>query len=122
MSISYKTLWQEVTEENARLKEQLARERAEHRANEDSLLNFITAHRNDLAETRPIIDLAGIARHMRVARFTPQQWAQRGLLPPVDFPEIREPLWYVSTIRDKFVTPSGRAWYDTTDEALSPAA
>lgn len=59
-----------------------------------------------------IVDLAGIAWHMHVGRFTPQQWKQRDFLPPVDFPDIREPLWYVSTIRDKFARPSGRLWCD----------
>jgi hypothetical protein len=75
----------------------------------------------ELERTREIVDLAGIARHMRVARYTPQQWKQRGHLPPVDFPEIAEPLWYVSTIKKGFVEPSGRIWWDNPDE-LSPAA
>jgi hypothetical protein len=123
MSTSYKTLWQEVTKENALLKEQLRQERAERRQEVDKLLGFITSHRSDLAQTRPILDLAGIARHMKVARFTPQQWAQRDLLPPVDFPEIREPLWYAATIREKFAEATGRVWYDNPDEpGLSPAA
>jgi hypothetical protein len=62
---------------------------------------------------------------MRVARHTPGQWAQRKLLPPVDFPELREPLWYAETVRDKFAIPTGRPWYDDPeegpDEGLSPA-
>jgi len=44
----------------------------------------------ELERTRQIVDLAGIARHMLVERFTPQQWKQRDHLPPVDFPEIKE--------------------------------
>jgi hypothetical protein len=69
------------------------------------------------------VDLAGIARHMHVERFTPQQWKQRDHLPPVDFPEIREPLWYASTIRERFVIPTRRVWYDVPAEMdLSPAA
>lgn len=82
----------------------------------------------ELERTRQIVDLAGIARHMRVARYTPQQWKQRGHLPPVDFPEISEPLWYASTIIKHFVEPTERIWWDNPDEAdiqdeeLSPAA
>jgi hypothetical protein len=77
-----------------------------------------------------IVDLAAIAAHMRVQRFTPQQWKQRGLLPPVDFPDIEYPLWYTSTIVYQFInTPHsievGRLWYPKdardvlTDEELA---
>ncbi len=83
----------------------------------------------ELERIREVVDLAGIARHMRVERFTPQQWRQRGLLPPVDFPEISEPLWYVSTLKKHFVIPTRRIWYDNPEapeEAfpaeVSPAA
>lgn len=131
-NISYKTLWQEVRQENeqlktelAQLKEELAQLRQQYRRETDKVFAYIQSNRNELARTRPIVDLAGIARHMRVARFTPQQWAQRGLLPPVDFPEIKEPLWYAATIREQFVIPTERIWYDTArddDEGLSAAA
>jgi hypothetical protein len=77
---------------------------------------------DELDRTRQIVDLAGIARHMKVERFTPQQWKQRGHLPPVDFPEINEPLWYASTIRREFADRTQRVWYDNPDEELSPAA
>jgi hypothetical protein len=72
-----------------------------------------------------VVDLAGIARRMRVERFTPQQWRQRGHLPPVDFPRIKEPLWYAATIRDQFAVPTQRIWYpepNEYDEELSPVA
>jgi len=98
---SYKALYQEATEEIDRLKDELRR-------------------------TSKIVDLAGIARHMRVERFTPQQWSQRGHLPPVDFPEIKEPLWYASTIRDQFAIPTRRVWHVNPpadgEEDLSPEA
>jgi hypothetical protein len=55
---------------------------------------------------------------MRVERYTPQQWRQRGLLPAVDFPEIKEPLWYASTLRDQFAVPSRRVWYDAPGEEV----
>jgi len=123
MSTSYKNLWQEAVEANNQLKAEIERLRREHRKEMDRMYASITANRNETAQTRPIVDLAGIARHMKVARFTPQQWVQRDLLPPVDFPEIKEPLWYASTIRDKFAIPTGRFWYDNPDdEELSPAA
>jgi len=128
MTTSYKTLWQEEKQANEKLTRQLERERREHRRELDKLIAYIAANRNNLAQTRPIVDLAGIARHMNVARFTPQQWAQRKALPPVDFPEIREPLWYASTVRDQFAVPTGRIWYDVppVDAAewpdLSPTA
>jgi hypothetical protein len=123
MSTSYKTLWQEANKQNQQLKADIEQMRREHGKALDKLHDFIASNRSNLAETRPIVDLRGISRHMRVARFTPQQWAQRGLLPPVDFPEISEPLWYADTIRDGFANRTGRIWYDTPDdEELSPAA
>ncbi len=101
---SYKTLWQEACQEIERLQAQV----------DDNL--------RELERRRQIVDLAGIARHMRVDRHTPQQWKQRGHLPPVDFPEIeREPLWYASTIREHFAARTRRVWYDRAEE-LSPAA
>lgn len=98
MSTNWKRLYEEAKAENERLSAELHRRRL-------------------------VVDLAGIARHMKVERFTPQQWKQRGHLPPVDFPEIKEPLWYASTIIEHFVKPSRRVWYDNTDEeeALSRA-
>jgi len=90
---SYKTMWQEACQQIEALKTQVAQLGAE------------------LDRTGEVIDLAGFARHMHVERFTPQQWRQRDLVPPVDFPEIKgEPLWYASTIRDKFAGPTGRLW------------
>lgn len=99
MAISYKALWQEAMQENKRLRALIA-------ASPDERLR-------ELERTRHIVDLAGIARHMHVERYTPQQWKQRNLLPPVDFPHIREPLWYAATIRDGFAVPSRRLWCDT---------
>jgi len=130
MSTSYKTLWQEAqqqlqkqADEIALLNTKLERATRESQEKIDRLHSFIVANRSDLAKTRPVVDLAGIARHMGVGRLTPQQWAQRKLLPPVDFPEIREPLWYAATVREKFAVPTGRVWYDVPpDEELSPAA
>ena len=123
MSTSYKALWQEAVQANDQLKAEIERLRQQHRKEVDRMYASITANRNETAQTRPIVDLAGIARHMKVARFTPQQWVQRELLPPVDFPEIKEPLWYASTIKGGFVVPTGRVWHDYPDEAeLSPAA
>lgn len=113
---SYKTMWQEATREAERLRDEVARLRALVAASPDE-------NARELERTRQIVDLAGIARHMRVERFTPQQWKQRGHLPPVDFPEIAEPLWYVSTLKEKFVYPTRRVWYDDVPaEELSPAA
>jgi len=112
---SYKTLWQEAGQEIERLKDEV-----------DRLTNALFASPDDnlreLERRRVIVDLAGIARHMQVERFTPQQWAQRGHLPPVDFPEIRTPLWYASTIKEQFIIPTRRVWYDNPPEELSPAA
>jgi hypothetical protein len=107
MATSYKALWQEVSQENDQLKQTISH-----------LLG-------ELERTRHVVDLAGIARHMKVdRRYTPQQWRQRNLLPPVDFPDIREPLWYASTIVEKFVKPTRRLWFPNPDEPseLSPAA
>jgi hypothetical protein len=114
---SYKTLYEGAKQEAERLEAEVQRLRAEIKASPDDNLR-------ELERTRLIVDLAGIARHMRVERFTPQQWKQRGHLPPVDFPEIKEPLWYVSTIKDGFIIPTRRMWYDHpgTEEELSPAA
>ncbi len=113
--ISYKTMWQEAEREAQRLAGEVER-----------LTNALFASPDDnlreLERIRVIVDLAGIARHMRVERFTPQQWAQRGHLPPVDFPEIRTPLWYASTIRDQFTVPTRRPWYEHPETDLSPAA
>ena len=114
---SYKTMWQEAGREVERLKAEVDRLRARIDASPDENLR-------ELERTRLIVDLAGIARHMRVERFTPQQWKQRGHLPPVDFPEISEPLWYVSTIKQGFVIPTRRVWHDhiPPEDTLSPAA
>ena len=121
MAPSYKTLWQEAKQDNERLQTTIKNLRQLN----DRLAAALAAGRNPQAEKLPtIVDLAGIARHMRVSRDTPQQWRQRNYLPPVDYPEIKEPLWLASTIRDKFATPSGRLWHDTPDDegGLSPAA
>ena len=117
MAISYKTLYQEARTEietlyqEARteietLNQEVARLRAAIDASPDENLR-------ERERTRSIVDLAGIARHMHVERFTPQQWKQRDLLPPVDFPDIREPIWYASTIRDGFAAVTRRLWCET---------
>lgn len=93
---SYKIMWQEAQEEIAQLRAAMA-------LSPDEAIR-------ELARTRQIVDLAGIARHMHVERFTPQQWRQREFLPPVDFPEIKEPLWYASSIQEQFAEPTGRLW------------
>ena len=100
----YKSRWQKAAEEVERLRE---------------MVNLAS---DELERTRQIVDLAGIARHMKVERFTPQQWKQRGHLPDVDFPEIKEPLWYASTIKQHFADRTQRVWYDNPDEKVSPAA
>jgi hypothetical protein len=105
MTTSYKTLWQEALRENERLTGEIERLRAVIAASPDDNVR-------ELERTRQIVDLAGIARHTHVERLTPQQWRQRGLLPPVDFPEIKEPLWYVSTIKEQFIKPTRRTWCD----------
>lgn len=116
MATTYKALWQRSLQENAHLAAEIARLTGLLTASPDEVLH-------ELGRTRQIVDLAGIARHMHVERYTPQQWKQRDHLPPVDFPEIREPLWYASTIKDKFVVPTRRVWYDVPAEVgLSPAA
>lgn len=117
MAISYKTQWQEATKETETLRAKVE----EQRRQINKLAAALTSLRKSGTDTRQIVDLAGIARHMRVERFTPQQWKQRNHLPPVDFPEISEPLWYVSTLMDKFVIPTGRIWYDHPGEALPDA-
>lgn len=106
MATSYKPLYQEARTEIETLNAELNRLRTVIAASPDE-------HLRELERIRQVVDLAGIARHMHVERFTPQQWKQRGLLPPVDFPEIREPLWYAMTIREKFADPSRRLWCET---------
>lgn len=115
MAPSYKTMWAEAGREIERLKGEVDRLRAALAASPDENLR-------ELERTRIVVDLAGIARHMRVERYTPQQWKQRGHLPPVDFPEINEPLWYASTLKEKFVIPTRRVWADFPAPELSPAA
>lgn len=80
----------------------------------ETLLSELAELRREITRRSNVVDLAGIARHMKVDRLTPQQWRQRGLLPPVDFPDIREPLWYVDTLKEEFITKSRtrRVWYD----------
>ncbi len=124
MAISYKAKWQEAVGEIEKL--QARTERLRRR------IDYLSAAlMNQREPGGQIVDLAGIARHMRVdPRYTPPQWRQRGLLPAVDFPEIREPLWYADTIKNQFVIPTGRIWYDNPTEGadsppgegLSPAA
>lgn len=120
MATSYKTLWQEAQAENEQLQ---AKIRSLQRMN-DRLAAALASDRGEHGRPPEIVDLAGIARRMRVGRHTPLQWRQRNYLPPVDYPEIKEPLWLASTIREKFAIPSGRFWYDTPDDegGLSPAA
>lgn len=115
MAISYKTLYQEAQQQVKELTDELRRLRNAVAADPDERLR-------ELARTGEVVDLAGIARHMHVDRFTPQQWRQRYrdpqehdgvVFPPVDFPEIKEPLWYASTIRDGFARPTRRLWCET---------
>lgn len=116
---SYKTLYEEARQEADRLWSEVRRLRATIDFGDDD------EKTKELERRSHVVDLAGIARHMRVERFTPQQWKQRGHLPPVDFPEIKEPLWYASTIVEGFVIPSRRLWYDFPElpnEGLSSAA
>lgn len=116
MATSYKSLWLAAQEEIKRLRNEIDRLNAAIATGPDD-------HLKELERTRLVVDLAGIAHHMRVERFTPQQWKQRGLLPPVDFPQIKEPLWYASTIIDGFARPSRRVWYDDpADEHLAIVA
>lgn len=112
---SYKTLYEGAQQQVDELRAEVARLQARIALGPDDLLR-------ELERTRQIVDLAGIARHMRVERFTPQQWKQRGHLPPVDFAEIKEPLWYASTIRQHFADRTQRVWYDHPGRKLSPAA
>lgn len=113
--ISYKTLYEGAQQQVNELRAEVARLQQRIALGPDELLR-------ELERTREIVDLAGIARHMKVERLTPQQWRQRGHLPPVDFPEIREPLWYTSTIKEQFITPTRRRWFDNPAiEELSPA-
>lgn len=105
MTTSYKQPYLEAMREIERLNAEVARLTAE------------------VERTSDVIDLAGIARRMKVERYTPQQWSQRGHLPPVDFPLITSvPLWYASTIRDKFAAPTRRLWYPPDADEVSPAA
>lgn len=97
--ISYKQRWQEANQEVERL-----------RAEVEGLCA-------EVERTKHVVDLAGIARHMLVTRYTPQQWRQRGHLPPVDFPDIREPLWYASTIKEHFADRTNRIWHDDPSRA-----
>lgn len=47
-----------------------------------------------------LVDIAGIAARLDVKRKTVDTWLyERSLLPPVDFPDLRHPLWLWSTIR-----------------------
>ncbi len=112
---SYKSLWQEEKKKADALLIEVQRLRTLVAASPDENLR-------ELERTREIVDLAGIAAHMRVQRTTPQQWKQRGHLPPVDFPRIAEPLWYASTVIKEFVIPTRRVWYSELDDVLSPAA
>jgi len=105
MGTSYKRLYEEAVKEN----ERLAAENMDLRA--------------EVWRRREVVDLAGIARHMKVERYTPQQWQQRDHLPPVDFPLIKGvPLWYAQSIIDHFATPTRRVWYENPEESVSPAA
>jgi hypothetical protein len=131
MRISYKEKWQEADQHNSKLQADNAKLRSEAEAmkGEIARLNRLLEAAPEVraakaqAEAVAIVGLAGIARHMKVARLTPQQWVQRKLLPPPDFPDIAgEPIWKVSTIKEKFVIPTRRVWYDDPDEELSPAA
>lgn len=106
---SYKTMWQEAAEQLAALKAEVNRLQALVDLNPSEQIR-------ELERIRVVVDLAGISRHMRVNRYTPQQWSQRGHLPPVDFPDIKEPLWYASTLRDQFATPTRRIWYDNPEK------
>lgn len=47
-----------------------------------------------------LVDLAGMAKRFGVKRGTPKRWRARGVLPPVDVPEVTVPLWWASTLRD----------------------
>lgn len=131
MATSYKTKWQEADKQATRLQASNARLRQEAEMMKEEIVR-LNALLDDTPEAKharahrravSIVGLAGIAYHMRVARLTPQQWVQRNLLPPPDFPLVAgEPIWLVSTIIDQFVTPTRRVWYDEPESALSPAA
>jgi len=128
-SISYKAKWQEANDNLSRIAAENERLRNETAMMKDEIIRLNALLDGDpharqiraQQQAEQIVDLAGIARHMRVERTTPQQWRQRKLLPPVDYPDIAEPLWRVSTLLEKFVRPTRRIWYDEP-EALSPAA
>jgi len=108
MGTSYKSLYQEAQKEIEKLTNEVRHLRSALDMSPDESLR-------ELERTREIVDLAGIAAHMHVERFTPQQWRQRykDEFPPVDFPAIKEPLWYASTIRDGFAKPTRRLWCET---------
>lgn len=130
MAISYKTKWQEADAQIGKLKAENNRLRDDVDTMRDEIIWL-----NQLLEAAPevraaraqveavqVVGLAGIAKHMRVARHTPQQWVQRRLLPPPDFPDIAgEPIWRVTTLKEKFAVPTRRVWYDNPDDELSPA-
>lgn len=65
------------------------------------------------ASENKLVDMPGIARLLRVASKTPQQWRQRGVLPKEDEYYSGKPLWRVSTIirwaKDTNRWPPGRA-------------
>lgn len=55
-----------------------------------------------------LIDLGGIAELLGLSPTTPQQWRQRGQLPPPDEPKFADkPLWRRSTI-EKWAQDTGR--------------
>lgn len=119
MATSYKTLYQQAKEAADRAQEELQelRRRATVLRTENVALPLLAAGVSDAERLRAqralhIVDLGSIARHMQVGRNTPVQWRQRRLLPPVDFPDLAEPLWYATTIIEQFANPSGRTWTD----------
>lgn len=85
-----------------------------------TMTNQPTKPRKKRRKLPKLVDLAGISRHMSVDRKTPQQWKQRGLLPPVDFPYLTEPVWLAETIRDGFALPTKRLWIDNPGTDASP--
>lgn len=83
-----------------------------------------------------LVDLAGMALRFGVKRGTPKRWRARGVLPPVDFPEVAAPVWWASTLRDwgysrrtpiefRYELPDGEEpedGEDDDDEAIGDAA
>lgn len=135
-SISYKTKWQEASKNLDRLAAEIDKMRTEAAHLKAEIIRLTVLLEADPEVRRAkaqqqagqVVNLAGIAQHMKVSRSTPQQWRQREYLefPPVDFPDIKEPLWYASTIR-KWARLKQRVWYDDPSEdvggeELSPAA